>query len=240
MSSRQIKDALLEKYLANAIEENLRAQVEATLATSAADAQRLAELRADSEAFLIAHPPSKILAQVSAKKSGWNAWVPKAFAFSLASALAVGLLVVVRPHENTSEADFGIKGGLSWVLYGKLDHETVRLVSGATVRPKTALRFEVFAPKNGYVAVLGKDAWGVVSVYYPFDGKEAAKYDKNAPLLPGAIELDVTLGTEQFFAVYCEKPFEIKPLEKSIQQHGQPTDVPKDCDVAAYELQKRP
>ncbi len=53
---RKLKDAPLERYLADALPARARARMEALLAASAKDRQRLEELRADSAAFLSKHP----------------------------------------------------------------------------------------------------------------------------------------------------------------------------------------
>lgn len=53
---RRIPDALLERYLADALSAEAKARLEATLAVSPRDQERLKELRADSEDFLLRHP----------------------------------------------------------------------------------------------------------------------------------------------------------------------------------------
>jgi len=62
--NRRIPDLMLERYLADAMDAKARRQVEALLAESPADAARLAELRANSEAFLQRHPPEGMLAHL--------------------------------------------------------------------------------------------------------------------------------------------------------------------------------
>lgn len=61
--ARHIPDALLERYLTDSLDAAERARLEATLADSRQDQARLAELRADSEAFLLRHPPDSLVAR---------------------------------------------------------------------------------------------------------------------------------------------------------------------------------
>ena len=69
-SNRRIPDLTLERYLADALDAEARSHVEALLAASPADAQRLAELRADSEAMLQRHPPEAMVARLRARAAG--------------------------------------------------------------------------------------------------------------------------------------------------------------------------
>jgi anti-sigma factor RsiW len=59
-----LPDALLEHYLAGALDESAREQVEARLQQSAAARSRLEELRADSAAFLSRNPPGPLVARL--------------------------------------------------------------------------------------------------------------------------------------------------------------------------------
>lgn len=57
---RRILDPILECYLVGSLDAETRAQVESVLAESAADRNRLAELRTESAAFLMRHPPRSV------------------------------------------------------------------------------------------------------------------------------------------------------------------------------------
>lgn len=61
--SRRLSDTLLEHYLADALDAKARAQCEAVLAESPGDQARLNELRLESAAFLLQHPPAALLAR---------------------------------------------------------------------------------------------------------------------------------------------------------------------------------
>jgi RNA polymerase sigma-70 factor len=61
LGARRILDPLLECYLVGSLDAEARAEVQAVLAQSVADQIRLAELRAESEAFLVQHPPESLV-----------------------------------------------------------------------------------------------------------------------------------------------------------------------------------
>jgi anti-sigma factor RsiW len=75
MSAHEPSDALLERYLAGALDEESRARVETLLADSAAARARLEELRADSAAFLLLHPPGPLVAHFKEeRRRSWWQW----------------------------------------------------------------------------------------------------------------------------------------------------------------------
>jgi RNA polymerase sigma factor (sigma-70 family) len=63
-STRRITDALLEHYIADELEPEEKARLEAILAASPMDQARLAELRADSAAILLRHPAGPLIARI--------------------------------------------------------------------------------------------------------------------------------------------------------------------------------
>ncbi|WP_163995035.1 DUF4384 domain-containing protein [Pyxidicoccus caerfyrddinensis] len=196
---RRIKDALLERYLSDALAPEARGQLESVLAESAPDRARLEELRADSAAFLVQHPPGPLVARYEAaeparRRPWWLLLVP---------ALAASVLVGVWPRENP----YTVKGTVSLVLHRKAGDGSARVEPGATLAPGDVLQFEVKAAEDGYVAVLSRDGQGTVTVYHPFGGTEAARYQATRPMLPAAIELDEVRGHEEVYALHSREPF---------------------------------
>ncbi|MFP2926317.1 hypothetical protein ACLESO_14075 [Pyxidicoccus sp. 3LG] len=196
---RRIKEPLLERYLADALAPEARQQVEAVLADSEADRARLEELRADSAAFLVRRPPGPLVARyeesLPAKRRPW--WM------LLVPALAASVLVVVWPREDP----YTVKGGVSLVVHRKAGEGSARVEPEAALAPGDVLQFEVKAAEDGYVAVLSRDGEGTVTVYHPYGGKSAARYQVVRPLLPGAIELDAVRGREDVYALHSREPF---------------------------------
>jgi hypothetical protein len=178
------------------------------LAESEADRARLRELEADSAAFLVKHPPGPLVAKYEAsRRRGWR-W--PALVIPLVAALAAVLLLMLRPPALLGDP-YAVKGDdivLSVYRDSGLLEPRALLVSGERIR------FMVETGRAGYVAVLGFDALGIVTVYYPYDGTEAAPYDPKVPVLPGSIELDEVKGEEQVYALFSEKPF---PLDWAVK-----------------------
>ncbi|MFZ5472252.1 MAG: hypothetical protein ACOZIN_22700 [Myxococcota bacterium] len=225
--SRRVKDPLLERYLAGDLPAEAKARVEETLASSEGDRQRLEELRADSAAFLFKHPPGAFAAKVRSRRSRLF-WLSALLAPLAVAAVA---LLLVLPGEDA----YTTKGSLVLVLHRKTDTGSEPLSHGAEVKPGDRLRFEVRAGGAGYVAVLGRDARGQVSVYLPFDGREAVPYDPKAPMLDQAIELDGTLGQEELFAFYSPQPFALAPVREALRKNQ----TPRRLNVTSVTVTKR-
>jgi hypothetical protein len=200
--ARRIKDVQLERYLAGDLEAEARGRLEAVLAESEADRARLAELRADSAAFLVKHPPGPLVARYEQEsRRGWRRW--PALVAPLVAALAAVVLVVVWP----GEPPYSVKGGVALKVHRKQGEGSAPVEPGGAVAPGDVVSFEVKVGEGGYVAVLGRDAAGAVTVYYPHGGTEAVPYAVESPLLPAAIELDEVKGEEVVYALYSPRPF---------------------------------
>ena len=98
---------------------------------------------------------------------------------------------------------------ISLIVHVEAGAEDRVLRPGDAVQPGARLRFEVHAGRRGYVAVLGVDGAGEVTVHYPPGGLAPAGFDPRDRLLPGAAALDATPGDERLVAVYAERPFSL-------------------------------
>ncbi len=219
MSERRVKDALLERYLAQDLAPPARARIEAALNDSPEDRARLDELRADTRAFLLAHPPGQLVAFLERRSTGprWPALLAPLVgaACAAAFALAVGPAATFRDGPPTS-----IKGAVVLMVHKKTERGSEPIGPGQVVAPGDAIRFEVRAPHRGFAAMLGHDGRGHVTVHHPFEGTEAAPYDPSEPVLPTAIELDDAPGAERLFAVWSRRPFRLAPLVEAIARSG--------------------
>lgn len=214
---RPIPEALLEKYLADALDGAARADVERRLAGSPEDRRRLEALRASSAAFLLQNPPGRFAARVTTqRRARWWAWGMPAIA--LASLL---VLVLVRPslvNAPEVEPEWSVKGQLAMAVYVKQGTGAKKLLPGEKVEAGAQLRFEVAAEKKGFVALLGRDGTGAVSVYVPEQGAQAVPYSPTSPLLDLAIELDASPGPERFYALYSLTPFDVKWADEALKR----------------------
>jgi hypothetical protein len=239
--ARRVQDAVLEMYLASALDEPARARVERVLAESEVDRARLAELRADSEAFLLSHPPAAFAARLEpARRRTERRWLPW-LGTALAASAAVFGGVLLRPVVETPEPEYVAKGAVTLTVYRRQAGGGVPVQPGEALGAGDALQFEVKAGTSGYVAVLSRDGAGHVTVYYPYGGDAAAAYVPGQPLLPGAIELDGTPGTEQLYALFSPEPFTLGGAVKALESGAALEPVlPGTVRVARASLAKRP
>jgi hypothetical protein len=213
MAERRFTDLELERQLAGDLPEGRAFDAQAT----AADRARLAELRAEHEAFLrsvdVDNEVRRIQQRVANKASeprerrAWWKWFAPASALAAAAA---AVLVFLRPGDDEPKLidDIQVKGDdITLVVHVAAEGGSRRVTSGDEVMPGDRLRFEVNAAKPGYLAVVGIDGSGQLTVYHPGNGTGPMSFDPRAGVLPGAIALDATPGEERFFALYSETPF---------------------------------
>lgn len=225
MADRQLTDLELERLIAGDYPAARAAELEAK--ATDADRSRREELEAEHAAFLgtvdvdaevraIGKRMAKMEPDAKPAQSWWR-WIFTGGA--LAAAAAAAILLVGRRDPEPDGDDIGIKGdSITLVVHAANDTGSRTLASGDTIAPGTRIRFEVGAPKRGYITVIGFDARGATTVYYPYGGAEAAVYDpKTGGLLPGAIAVDATPGAEKYFAVFSEQPFSVESVAPGVQ-----------------------
>jgi hypothetical protein len=219
---RRIPDVLLERYLTDSLDAEQRSRLEAALADAPQERARLEALRADSAAFLIRNPPGPLVAKLrEPRRRWWRSW-PALLVEGLAVVAAASLLFALQGESLLQlfrdDPEFNVKGSVVLVLYRKAGNSGVPVAPGGMLAPQDVLRFEVKAAASGFVAVLSRDGRGIASVYHPFEGAEAAAYDTHQPVLPGAVELDDTLGHEDVYALYSPHPFELMWAVEALRQ----------------------
>ena len=224
--SRRIPDSLLEHYLADALDARTRAQLEETMASSPLDQARLQELRADSAAFLTQHPSGPLVErfrQQRQRRQWWRRWpvllMPTFTVLFLSLVVFAGPLRELSERWGLIEPPYQTKGPAILVVHRKTDQGSEVVRSSVPLAPGDSIRFEVKAAGSGFVAVLGLDARGVVTVYHPYDGAAAAPYDVAQPFLPGAFVLDETLGREDLYVLTSPRPFELGWAIQALEQH---------------------
>jgi hypothetical protein len=224
MADRRFTDLELERQLAGALPATRGFDEQAT----DADRARLAELRAEHEAFLrsvdvdneVLRIQQRVARAAPEKKVWWRWLVP---ASALAAAAAVVLVLMRRGGETPStnpDDDIQVKGDeISLVVHVATDSGSRRLASGDDVAPGDKIRFEVNAAKPGYIAVAGIDGSGQLSIYHPGNGSGPIAFDPHSRVLPGAIKLDATPGDEHFFALYSPTPFAFDTVMPALQEN---------------------
>jgi len=234
--ARRIPDSMLECYLADSLDALTRAQLEETLASSPMDRTRLEELRAESAAFLIQHPSAPLMERFrrERKQRRWWHW-PVLLAPVAAAAVVIAMLWPPKPIEP----DTLPKGPPILIVHRKTNQGSEEVPSGWPLVPGDSVRFTVRAGKNGFLAVLGRDTQGVVTLYHPYGGKAAAPYDVTQQELPEAFVLDRTLGKEDLYTLFSPGPFELGWAIQALEQGRDLASVaPKDVVVGRTFLTK--
>jgi hypothetical protein len=214
MADRALTDLELERWLAGDLPDDR------TRAATADDRARLEQLRAEHAGFLASVDVGDELRAIRrraehlpGRRASRRIWLAAGGALAAA---ALAILVVRHPGSAGPDAgpdddpdDTRVKGGSVGLVVHVATGAGSRAIAGeGPVHAGDRIRFEVSAPRAGYVAVIGLDPSGRSTVYYPFGGAAPARLDAGAgPVLPGAIELDAAEGDEHVVAVYAEQPF---------------------------------
>lgn len=185
-------------------------------------------------------------------------WFPLLGGLAMAGAAAALLLLLLPPKPPPPPDELGqhsdrlrIKGGFSLTAFVKRGPSVTKARSGETFFGGDVVRFAYTSQISGYLALVGVDAGQVVTLYHPARGETAVAIAAGVgQALPGASELDETLGQETVIGVLCPRPFttitvtrrarEIVSALRRDQQVG-PGLLPQPrCRVARFELNKKP
>jgi hypothetical protein len=195
---RKLTDLELERHLAGDLSAARYAEA------TDSDRARLVELQAEADAFLRSVDVNNEVRRIQqrmpdAPKKSWLRWFVPAMGFALAAAVAA---IVIRPKSD--DDDIRLKGGdVTLVVHRATSGVSERLDDGDTVAPGDRIRFEVDAPRKGFVALVGVDGSGKSTVYY----KDVA-YSPENRLLPDAVQLDATPGDEHFTLLFSTTKFD--------------------------------
>ena len=238
---RRFTDLELERKLTGDLTPARAAALE-TEAT-AADKARLAELEAQSVAFLASVDIDMEVRRIEqraerlkpVKRPMWLRWlVPAGALMAAAAAILFVFFGSRKPSERVPpiDDDFQTKGDdISLVIHS----ESAKLANGDTITPGTRLRFEIQGAKPGFIAVVGMDGQAATTIYYPWGANEAAPIGSER-LLPHAIQIDATPGDEKFFAVFSTRPFTVDTVIPVIKGAGT---LPKGLTMSEVVLHKK-
>src|SRR5262245_44629599 len=189
---RRLTDVELERHLAGDLSAARYAEA------TDGDRARLVELQAEADAFLRSVDINNEVRRIQQRmpetpKRSWLRWLAPGFALAAAAAIA---MFILRPKRH--EDDITLKGGsVALIVHRATSGVSERLDNGDTVAVGDRIRFEVDAPKQGFVALLGVDGSGKQTVYY-----KDVPYSPENRLLPDAIQLDATPGDEHFTLLF--------------------------------------
>ncbi|WP_373048629.1 hypothetical protein [Vulgatibacter sp.] len=202
-----VSDLTLDRFLAGELEETPEGmQVQAHLATCSRCAGRKASFEADAERFDEEIFVQGLAAQAARKAKAPARRIPFASIMGAVAAAAAVVLVVVLPKNE--EMGYRSKGGGALELIARTqDGNVERVLPGDPLAPGDAIRFEVSAPEEAWVAIVGVDSAQVVTPYV-----QGASLPAGEQVLPGSIVLDETLGAERIVAVFCDGPVATEKL----------------------------
>ncbi|MCA9547083.1 MAG: hypothetical protein KC613_21925 [Myxococcales bacterium] len=259
-------DLALDQYLARGLEAAALAEVQAHLDDGcAACAARLSERRAGFAAFGQVDE-RKLLARIRGELdtrqsffgdwfTGWSTTL-KRLIVPVGLAAAAALVVFLRPVDPgadrvtgslTAEPGVGAlqgpdgvrtKGGLNLQVHRMVGSGSEAVLSGDPFAPGDRIRFLVDLPSEGQVKVVGVEADGTLYTAWPLEEGTATRLPQGADqALPGAVELDDTVGTETLFLVHCPQA-DTAPTCRSQGPGAAPT-CDAGCSLSKFTVTKR-
>jgi hypothetical protein len=180
-------------------------------------------------------PPLRAAGSVgSPARPAWRRWI--AAGGALAAAAAAAGLFVLPPPEPAGTRTKGAAPALA--MFVRHGGEVRRAAPGEKVAAGDAVRFAVSLPETAYVAVLSLDPAGHASVYFP-EGDRAAQVQAGAEVaLPLATRLDATVGEEQVFGLFCDRPLALAPVRALVDAAAAGA-APAGCQVTRWSFVKR-
>ena len=173
------------------------------------------------EQFVFARTLPKVEARVQASKESFFSRFKVAFlvpALGLAAAAAV--VATTGPGTQTEDDLYvGIKGGQPAleVFAVRGSGGAFPVTPGVALHPSDRIKFVVQPAGAKYLLVGSRDGAGVFSVYHPFGAQQSQAVSGAKVELPGAVELDATLGEERLVAAFSEEPITAAQLEAAVQ-----------------------
>ncbi|HTE56381.1 MAG TPA: DUF4384 domain-containing protein [Kofleriaceae bacterium] len=110
----------------------------------------------------------------------------------------------------------------------------LELEEDVAVEPGDRVQLSYTAPEAGFVAVVGRDQAGHVTLYYPAGGTASAPAAAGTGIpLPFSIELDAAPGDEIVQVIWCRDPVPLVPLANG---PAPPPGPPARCAAAELRL----
>jgi hypothetical protein len=211
-----------------ALPKEERTQAQQHLESCLACRLRLSEFHDDKERFekfVFARTLPRVEARLAAQQQKfWHRFSLRILISAVGLAVAVAaVLVLVFGARTPSRPDdyLGLKGNDEpsldiFALRGA--GEAFRVERDAELHPKDRIRFVVRPAGAPYVMVASLDGAGAFSVYHPFGAQRSGTLPPHRLKvdLPGAVELDQTLGTELLVAAFSNEPLRAEAVEAAL------------------------
>lgn len=199
---------MLERYLTGELDEAARARVEAELAANPDARAKLEAMQRARATFLEEEPYARFVVEHEARRRAkprmrWRLAFP---AFGFVAAAAAVALFVFEPAPTEQIKGAGV--GLTLVLVNA-GAPPRPLPAEALVHPNDHLQPTYDAGDHRFVALVGREADGALTAYYPASGHMAPVPDGRSGRLPLSLTLDASRGDETFVAVFADVPLEL-------------------------------
>ncbi len=192
------------------------------------------------EAVNLAAETGNSAAPFGARKRG-SFWGWLTGGISAAALATIALAVITRgPNDlggSGEDSDLRSKGSIGLSVFVEHGGIVERAAPGADFRPGDRLRFEVDLPRDAHVMIVGVEADGRLYNSYPTTQSPAGSERLSRgpdQVLPGAVELDETLGREVLYLVACDHAF----ASGELSQAGGKLQVPAGCEATPFVLKK--
>ena len=130
------------------------------------------------------------------------------------------------------------KGGPQLGFFVKHGEAVRRGGPGEVVTPGDLVRFTYTSAAPAYLAIVGLDAAGVITVY--FNGAAERLPAGRDVALPRSTLLDDTLGSEAVQAFFCAGPIDLAAAQRAVQGDPRQAPVPAGCTVDRLVWNKEP
>lgn len=244
----------IDLLLLSALSANETNEAKAHLDECSACKGRWVELNEDKqrfEQFVFPRTLAKVEARVAADRGSWFEKLKLKFAIPALVAVTAAAAIVVnvqRPAgvdgpgtQTEDEAYVGIKGPPSFELVAQRGSAGAFAVREDTeLQPNDRIRFVVKPNGARYLLVASTDGSGAFSVYHPFGaGQSLPLADAmKKQELPGAVELDGTLGMEKIVAVFSQEPVTAAQVEAALKLDAEHPKLPGGVSFVTRQFRK--
>lgn len=208
----------MDEWLAGELDQDAAAQATAHVSVCAHCAALRGRRLAERAAFLTEHPPcypQQVAPRLPSAARGLRWAVPYAGALAAAAAL----LLLLRPQPDTSPSERS-KGGAHVTFHIKHGDQVRRGRQQDTVWSGDRVQLAYTTDQMRYLSVFGLDGAEHAAVYFPAGLQSVAMAPAREQALPISIELDATPGTEQLFALFCDRVATLAPLREELARTG--------------------
>lgn len=236
MTERCPSEAVLEAYeLGETIDQKQRDHVRACALCEAKLKERRSAFDALGEVAIVRAIHRAVPAQETAPAK--TRWLPKLIGVLSCAAAASVAFFVLRPPQP--EIVVRTKGTVGFDVLVERNGVVRRAVPNEELRAGDHLRFEVDLTEEAHVMIVGVEANGALYNAFPATtsvavSREMAKGQDQ--VLPGAVELDETLGKESLYLVSCQHVF----YSSDVHLENGNLVVGSGCNAMPFSLKKVP